>query len=119
MASLGLPKSGRLSRRADFDAVRRQGRSWHGTLMVMGCLRGTGTPAAPRLGVITSRKVGSAVERNRLRRVLREIFRVHRPGLPSGLWMVVVPRRAAVAATFQALRDEWRSLAARAGCLKA
>jgi hypothetical protein len=39
--------------------------------------------------------------------------------LPGGLWMVVVLRRAAVRATFAALTEEWRALAARAGYLKA
>jgi hypothetical protein len=44
---------------------------------------------------------------------------VNRNLLPSGLWMVIVPRRAAVRATFAALAEEWRALAARAGYLKA
>jgi ribonuclease P protein component len=69
--------------------------------------------------VITSRKVGSAVERTRTRRRLREIFRLHRGGLPPGLWMVVVARRAAAVANFSALRGEWRELAVRAGYLQA
>lgn len=118
MAALTLPKPARLSRRAEFAAVREQGRSQHGTLMVLGTWQSP-SQDAPRLGVITSRQVGGAVDRNRARRRLREIFRLHRALLPAGLWMVVVLRRAAARATSAALAEEWRALAARAGYLKA
>jgi ribonuclease P protein component len=118
MAALKLPKAARLSRRADFRAVREQGNSWHGRLIVLGGLRTDETGAA-KLGVITTRRVGSAVERTRLRRRLREVFRLQRPLLPAGLWMVIVPRRAAVNAQFAALAEEWRVLSVRAGFLKA
>lgn len=78
----------------------------------------TGGKEPARCGVITSRKVGTAVERVRTRRRLREIFRLHRGLLPAGLWLVVVARRAAVAVPFSALAGEWRALAERAGYLK-
>lgn len=117
MAALTLPKPARLTRRAEFAAVREQGKSQHGNFMVLGTWQTSGLGAA-RIGVVTSRRVGTAVERNRTRRRLREIFRLHRSLLPAGLWMVVVLRRAAVQATFAALAQEWRALAARAGYLK-
>ena len=118
MAALTLPKPARLTRRAEFAAVREQGKSQHGNFMVLGTWQ-TSSREPARIGLITSRRVGSAVERNRTRRRLREIFRVHRNLLPPGLWMVVIPRRAAVRATFAALAEEWRALVARAGYLKA
>jgi ribonuclease P protein component len=117
MAALTLPKPARLSRRAEFATVREKGKSQHGKFMVLGTWQSPSLER-PRLGVITSRQVGSAVERNRTRRRLREIFRVHRPLLPAGLWMVIVLRRAAVRATFTVLTEEWRALAIRAGYLK-
>ena len=86
--------------------------------MVLGGLM-TDVKTAPRFGVVTTRKVGSAVERNRARRRLREIFRLHRSLMPAGLWMVVVLRRAAATTTYAALLEEWRVLAGRAGYLKA
>jgi len=116
MGALTLPKAARLSRRAEFSAVRNEGKSWHGRLMVLGALATTDDKAA-RVGIVTSRKTGSAVERSRVRRRLREIFRLHRRLLPAGLWMVVVPRRAAVGAEFAALRDEWCELSERGGYL--
>jgi ribonuclease P protein component len=118
MAALSLPKSARLSRRAEFAAVREHGISQHGKFMVLGTWQSPVSGPA-RLGVITARRTGSAVERNRARRRLREIFRLHRGLLPAGLWMVVVLRSAAVRATFTALAEEWRALAVRAGYLKA
>ncbi len=118
MGALTFPKSARLSRRGEFVAVREKGRSWHGKFMVLGCWQ-TDEKTAPRFGVVTTRKVGSAVERNRARRRLREIFRLHRSLLPAGLWMVVVLRRAAATTTYAALLEEWRVLAGRAGYLKA
>jgi ribonuclease P protein component len=117
MGALTLPKAARLSRRAEFAAVRNEGKSWHGRLMVLGALATTEQHPA-RIGIITSRKTGSAVERSRVRRRLREVFRLHRRLLPPGLWMVIVPRRAAVDAKFAALRDEWCSLSARGGFLQ-
>lgn len=118
MAALNLPKAARLARRAEFSEVRERGRSQHGALMVVGTWQSS-SASPPRCGVVTSRRVGTAVERNRTRRRLREIFRLNRSMLPAGLCMVIVPRRAAVRATFAALAEEWRALCARAGYLKA
>ena len=117
MGALTLPKAARLSRRAEFAAVRAEGQSWHGRLMVLAALA-TGAGEAARLGVITSRKTGTAVERSKIRRRFREIFRLHRPLLPEGLWMVVVPRRAAATAKYAALNEEWLTLAGRGGYLR-
>ena len=117
MAALTLPKAARLSRRAEFAAVREQGHAQHGKFMVLGTWQRSSSER-PRLGVLTSRLVGSAVERTRVRRRLRELFRLQRPQLPAGLWMVIVLRRSAVRATFAALAEEWRALTTRAGYLK-
>jgi ribonuclease P protein component len=51
--------------------------------------------AYPRLGLSVSRKVGSAVVRNRWKRLLREAFRFSRTELPAGIDIVVIPRVAA------------------------
>lgn len=117
MAALTLPKAARLTRRAEFAVVRELGNSHHGKLMVLGTWQSPASEPA-RFGVVTSRRTGSAVQRNRARRRLREIFRLNRGVLPSGLWMVVVLRSSGVRATFEALASEWRALASRGGCLR-
>jgi ribonuclease P protein component len=113
---LRFPKSARLSRVGEFAELKRSGRSFHGKLMVLSVLS-AGGEAAARIGFVTSRRVGGAVERNLVRRRLREIVRAARPQLKSGLWLALIARQAAARASFQALRDEWQQLAERSSIL--
>ena len=69
---------------------------------------------AARIGIVTSRRVGGAVERNRVRRRLREIVRAERDRLLPGAWLVIVARHRAVEAGFAELRAEWLGLVRRA-----
>jgi ribonuclease P protein component len=61
-----------------------------------------------RLGIAATRKLGSAVVRNRAKRLVRELFRHHRP--TGGLDLVVVPRREMLDAPYGFLEAEFRSL---------
>jgi ribonuclease P protein component len=67
-----------------------------------------------RVGLITSKRVGSAVERNKVRRRLREIFRLHQHLLKPDLWIVTIARHPAKLATYQRLESDWLQLARRA-----
>jgi ribonuclease P protein component len=82
---------GRLSRSAEFERVYRQGRSSANRHLVLYTFP---NPAVerPRLGLSVSRKVGGAVERNRVKRLLREAFSQAEPGLNGGHDVVVVAR---------------------------
>jgi ribonuclease P protein component len=84
----------RLSRSGDFDRVFRQGRAVAGRELVLYVFP-RGEDASPRLGLSVSRKVGGAVERNRVKRLLREAFALESARLPSGTDAVVVARRDA------------------------
>ena len=88
------PKRGRLSRSAEFERVYRQGRS-HGNrhLVLYTFPREPGSSDdEPRVGLSVSRKVGGAVDRNRVKRLLREAFAAESGRLPAGHDVVVVAR---------------------------
>ena len=79
---------------------------------MMGVLRDCKTT---RVGIITTKKVGIAVERNKVRRRVRELVRHTLPQWVPQIWLVVVVRKAAAEASFEELRRDWLSVAKRAG----
>jgi ribonuclease P protein component len=86
-------RRGRLSRSADFDRVYREGRSHASRHLVLYSFpRAAGPGDDPRLGVSVGRKVGGAVERNRVKRVLREAFWAIASELPEDHDFVLVAR---------------------------
>jgi ribonuclease P protein component len=82
---------GRLSRSAEFERVYRQGRSTANRHLVVYSFPNSGDEV-PRLGLSVSRKVGGAVERNKVKRLLREAFAQAEGGLVVGQDIVVVAR---------------------------
>lgn len=87
----GRAKRGRLTRSADFERVYRQGRSHGNRYFVLYAFPRTGEGEA-RMGVSVSRKVGGAVDRNRVKRLLREAVTTAESSLPDGVDVVVVAR---------------------------
>jgi ribonuclease P protein component len=79
--------------------------------MIMGVYRDR---ASTRFGLITSRRVGNAVMRNRLRRRLREMVRLSQPRIVPGLWIVLIVRAAASRASGDSLRAEYVALGNKA-----
>jgi ribonuclease P protein component len=87
------PKRRRLSRSGEFDRVYRDGSSSATRHLVLyGFPREQGEEAGVRLGVSASRKVGSAVDRNRVKRTLREAFWGLSDRLPANHDFVLVAR---------------------------
>jgi ribonuclease P protein component len=86
------PKRRRLSRSAEFERVYRQGRSKGNRYLVLYAFPRAGEDEGPRLGLSVSRRVGGAVERSRVKRVLREAFWEEAQRLPAGADYVVVAR---------------------------
>jgi ribonuclease P protein component len=107
-----FPKTDRVTRREDFLTAQKRGRRVHASHFVIVLLdRGDGAPA--RLGLVTSRKVANAVGRNRVRRVLREVFRTSREHFPSQHDVVVIAREGAAALATGAIREEILAALAR------
>ena len=82
---------GRLSRSAEFERVYRQGRSIANRHLVLYTFPNESS-SRPRLGLSVSRKVGGAVQRNRVKRLLREAFAHAESHLAGGQDVVVVAR---------------------------
>ena len=87
-------RRGRLSRSAEFERAYRQGRS-HGNRHFVVYAFPRSSDGEARLGVSVSSKVGGAVDRNRVKRLLREAFDAESTALPAGHDLVVVARPSA------------------------
>lgn len=113
-AGVAIHKQGRLRHRKDFDAVFRRGRAWNNDLLVLRTL--PNDLSHNRYGFVTSKRVGKAVVRNRVRRRLSEALRVQsvKPG-----WDVVISAKTRTAgADFHELKRAVVDLLARANLLE-
>lgn len=91
----------------DFRRIYRKGRSAVSACLVVYCRRhGTGN----RLGVTVSTKVGKAVTRNKVRRRLREIYRLNREKLRPGYDVILVARSRAAFTPYKELEEAYLSL---------
>jgi ribonuclease P protein component len=107
----------------DFARLKREGRSYPGHAMVLSVRpldpseSDAAAPAEFQFGLITTRRIGNAVVRNRVRRRLREIIRHHRHSLLPGFTWVIIARWRAPALTQADLEKDWLRLARKAGIL--
>ena len=102
-----------LRHRADFDAVSRRGSTRSGRLLVLRSLRTEG--AVTRIGISTPRRLGGAVERNRVRRRIRELMRERYAEFANGFDVLVIAKPDSAKAAFAELRTEMASLLERSG----
>lgn len=103
-----FPKSRRLLRHADFERVYKQGRRHFAShLTAFYLLRETEQGAcAARIGFTVGKALGGAVQRNRIKRRLREAVRLNRFSLNLAVDIVINPKRSAIAADFVELQNE-------------
>ena len=104
MTSQAFPKTFRLLRRSEFRRVYDEGQRRSASLCTV-FYRPNGLPHS-RLGITTPVRLGNAVHRNRLRRRVREVFRLNRANLPGGWDLLVNPREAVGKVPFATLQRE-------------
>lgn len=103
-----VPRSRRITRRADFQKVRKSGESVRGRFLVLGYLEDPSLDEPFKLGLVTTRKLGNAVVRNRVRRRIRGIVQRLGERIRPGHWLVFIARNAAADATSEQLEKEWK-----------
>lgn len=89
-------RRGRLTRSAEFERVYKRGSSVANRQLVLYTFPSS-SPGGSRVGLSVSRRIGGAVERNRVKRVLREAVSAARPRLADGHDVVIVARPAVAA----------------------
>jgi ribonuclease P protein component len=99
-APLTFPRESRILRSADFRAVYDHGVRISTPLFAAFCLAREGPRSTARLGLTVPRAIGGAVSRNRIKRRLREAFRLHRAEIAPRWDLVFNPRRTALDATW-------------------
>jgi ribonuclease P protein component len=106
----------RLTRSIDFKRVRRFGKSYAHPLIVLVIM--PGTIGDLHIGVSAGRSVGTAVERNRAKRLLREAIRPLMPQIIPGWDIILLSRKAVTKAAFPSVQAAVHSLLQRAHLLK-
>ena len=106
----GFGPAEHVRKRADFELIYKTGFKRSGRLMTM--FTRERDAGVARLGIAATRKMGAAVERNRAKRLVREVFRHHKP--VGAIDVVVVPRREMLDAPYENVEAEFLSLLSRA-----
>ncbi len=106
----------RLRRSEDFRRVWKEGRSWAHPLFIIWAA--PHERYEPRIGIVASKKVGKAVQRNRARRLLREAARLLYPRIEEGWDIVLVARAPLAQAPFSDVKKAMMELLAEAGLLR-
>ncbi len=103
-----FPKQARLLRRSEFLAVTRKGKRYASRYFIVHL--SPNDKNRPRLGVTVSKKIGTAVVRNRLKRGIREFFRTHQHCVPCATDVVVIARKGSAGITTRVIHEELKAL---------
>ncbi|MFC1823343.1 ribonuclease P protein component [Thermodesulfobacteriota bacterium] len=104
MGSYSFPKSVRLLNRKDFVNLNRRGKRCYTPHFTVIYQRND--LGASRLGVTVGRKIGNAVKRNKVKRLVREIFRLHQSRLPQSYDIQIVAKMGADGLDFRTVKEE-------------
>ena len=104
MKLFGFSKKEHIRKRKDFLAVIASGQKLQTKHFII-YLRVNSQPFS-RLGITVSHRVGKAVQRNRVKRLLREFFRLHKKDFHRGLDLVIIAKKGAADLTYQQVSGE-------------
>jgi ribonuclease P protein component len=113
--ALLFPRTSRVLRTAEFRLVYDHGVRLSNSLFAAFCLARTEAGGGARLGLTVPRAIGGAVARNRIKRRLREAFRLHRSEFGPQWDIVINPRRAALGAPFSEIEQAFRKVIEKCG----
>jgi ribonuclease P protein component len=110
---MGIRRELRLKRSEDYARVRREGQVYRHRLLMLSTA--PNALAHNRYGIITGKRIGAAVERNRVRRLLRETLRRQHPGLRAGHDVVIVAHPVITAESAHTIHEVVETLLRQAG----
>ena len=114
MKTLGLPKSERIYLKEDFKKILSTGTKVRIKGFTLWCKLDLGKASKPQIGIIVSKKLGSAVERNRFKRILREAFRLNKHLLKNAA-ILIYPKEKDFLPSLSAATKTLLALAEKAG----
>ncbi|NLH96594.1 MAG: ribonuclease P protein component [Clostridiaceae bacterium] len=103
----------RLKKNSDFARMYRKGRFFPGKYLVVYLMKNNA--GFNRLGVSVSKKIGKSVKRNRVKRLIRESYRLLEPFIPVGLDIVITARKVDTTYSFADIMKEMKFLFKKAG----
>lgn len=104
-SSQKFTKADRILARDEFRRVYERGRKYHTKFFTAFVL--AGTEPNPRIGITVTRKIGKSVERNRARRLVREVFRRNKRLIPPATNLVINAKRPLVDASYREFEAEF------------
>jgi ribonuclease P protein component len=113
----GLPKELRIRESSEIRRILTQGRKYSGTHLILFCLTSSSLDARSRAGFLSPKKIGKAVDRNRVRRWMRETLRRHYEEIKGSHQILMMGRTSAIQAGYQAIHDEFLELCRKARLL--
>lgn len=107
-----LPRRNILKSNKIFQKVYRLGRSYANRYMVLYVFKGYAEPT--KVGFAAGKRLGNAVVRNRVKRLLREVYRLNNNDLKSGITLILVGRKSLTDVKYQIAEKAFLDLAKRA-----
>ncbi len=112
-----LPKENRLTKKSDFTKVLKEGRVVGGVFLNLAIRRSDSD--APKVGFIVSNKISKkAVERNRLKRLMRRAVKTHISNIEDGAYLVFLAKKTAAGAASEEIIRESQALLERSDVFK-